>query len=189
MNSFLPTSSAFDQLKFMIYEIGLIVNHRWWRWITCWFGGSTGVIISYRLDRFGFLLLKKNWPAFRLLFFPLFLVLRLLSYNHEIHYAASIGKGLKILHPALGIVVSGKLIAGDKLVLTGGNCLGGRATLTYGDFVIGDDVSIGANAVILGPLTVGNHVEIGAGAVVIESAPGNVVLVGVPAKVIKSEPR
>jgi serine acetyltransferase len=176
--------SAFDQIKFMIYEIELIVNRRWGRWFTCWFGGSAGVIISYRLDRFGFLLLKNAWPAIRLLFFPLFLLLRLISYSHEIHYAANIGKGLKILHPSLGIVVNGKLIAGEHLLLTGGNCLGARTSLAYGDFVIGDNVSLGANAVILGPLTLGNQTQIGAGAVVIESAPDHVTLVGVPAKIL-----
>lgn len=184
MNPPSPTSSAFDQIKFMVYEIKLIINRRWWRWITCWFGGSAGVIVSYRLDRFGFLLLKNTWPAFRLLFFPFFLFLHLLSCSHEIHYAANIGKGLKVLHPSLGIVINGKTIAGEHLTLTGGNCLGGRDTLKHGDFVIGTYVYVGANAVILGPLTIGNHVQIGAGAVVIESAPDHVTLAGVPAKVI-----
>jgi serine acetyltransferase len=183
-----PSSTAVDQLTNMFYELTLIVSHRWWRWITCWFGGGAGVIVSYRLDRFGFLVFKNAWPAFRLLFFPLFLFLRLLSHNHEIHYAADIGKGLKILHPSLGTVVNGKLIAGEHLTLTGGNCLGGSKPLNYGDFIIGNHVFLGVNAVILGPVTIGNQVIVGAGAVVIKSAPDNVVLVGVPAKAIKTNP-
>ena len=177
-----PISLAFDQIIFMIYEINLIVNRHWGRWITCWFGGSAGVIVSYRLDRFGFLLFKNGWRAIRVLFFPLFLFLRLLSYAHEIHYAADIGKGLKILHPSLGVVVNGNLIAGDHLTLTGGNCLGQRKKMSYGEFKIGSHVSLGANAVILGPVIVGDHVRVGAGAVVIETAPDNATLVGVPAK-------
>jgi serine O-acetyltransferase len=82
--------------------------------------------------------------------------------------------------------VNGHLIAGEHLLLTGGNCLGGRRSLNYGDFVIGDQVYLGANAVILGPIKVGNCVQIGAGAVVIDDVPNNVVLAGVPAKVIKT---
>lgn len=178
------TSTSLDQIKYMAYELSLIVNRHWWRWISCWFGGSAGVIVSYRLDRLGYLLFKNIWPALRLLFYPLFLLLRLMSYSHEIHYGANIGKGLLILHPSLGVVVNGKLIAGEHLLLTGGNCIGGRGSFNTGDFEIGNHVSLGANAVILGPLTIGNQVKIGAGAVVVDNAPDNVVLVGVPAKVI-----
>jgi serine acetyltransferase len=176
-------ASAFDQIRYMTYELNLIVNRRRWRWITCWFGGSAGVIVSYRLDRFGFLLFRSSWPGLRLLFFPLFLLLRVMSLSHEIHYAARIGKGLKTLHPSLGVVVNGKLIAGEHLLLTGGNCIGGKRSMARGEFVIGDHVSLGANAVVLGPLTIGNKVKIGAGAVVIDSAPDEVSLVGVPAEI------
>jgi serine acetyltransferase len=175
--------SPLYQIKCMIYELKLIVNKKKWRWITCWFGGSAGVIVSYRLDRLGFLVFKNAWPALRILFFPLFVILRILSFSHEIHYGANIGMGLKILHPSLGVVVSGKLIAGEHLLLTGGNCLGVRSPFKYGEFIIGNDVTLGANAVILGPLTLGNEVRIGAGAVVIESAPSHVTLTGVPAKI------
>jgi serine acetyltransferase len=144
-----------------------------------------GVVISYRLDRFFYLLVGRPWAILRPVFFPLFLLLRLLSANHQIHYRANIGKGLHILHPALGVVVSGKAIIGQNLILTGGNCIGGRESLQDGDLCLGDDVSLGANAVVLGPISIGDDVVIGAGAVVIDSAPSQVVLVGVPARVIR----
>lgn len=179
------STHPFDQLRYLGFELKLMVNNRWWRWITCWFGGSTGVIVSYRLDRFFFLLLGKAWPLLRILFFPLFLFLRLISANHQIHYQADIGKGLRVLHPPLGIVVSGNTIAGKNLILTGGNCIGGRESMVHGDLVLGDNVTLGANAVILGPVHIGNDVSIGAGAVVIDSTPDRVVLVGVPAKIVK----
>ena len=98
---------------------------------------------------------------------------------------ADIGKGLKILHGGLGVVINGHTVAGKNLLLTGGNCIGGREHLEYGDLVLGDDVSLGANAIVLGPIIIGNHVRIGAGAVVIEDASDNSVLVGVPAKMIR----
>jgi len=51
--------------------------------------------------------------------------------------------------------------------------------------VIGDDVWIGANAVILPGVTIGQHVVVAAGAVVTKDVPDNCVVGGVPAKVLK----
>ena len=51
--------------------------------------------------------------------------------------------------------------------------------------VIGDDVWIGANAVILPGVTIGHHSVVAAGAVVTKDVPSNTVVGGVPAKEIK----
>jgi acetyltransferase-like isoleucine patch superfamily enzyme len=51
--------------------------------------------------------------------------------------------------------------------------------------VIGDDVWIGANAVILPGVTIGKHVVVAAGAVVTKDVPDNTIVGGVPAKEIK----
>ena len=50
---------------------------------------------------------------------------------------------------------------------------------------IGDNVSVGANAVIIGPIRIGNNVTVGAGAVVVKDVPDNAVVVGNPARLIK----
>ena len=50
---------------------------------------------------------------------------------------------------------------------------------------IGDDVWIGANAVILPGVTIGRHVVVAAGAVVTKDVPDNCLVGGVPAKVIR----
>jgi acetyltransferase-like isoleucine patch superfamily enzyme len=52
--------------------------------------------------------------------------------------------------------------------------------------VIGDDVWIGANAVILPGVTIGRHCVVAAGAVVTKDVPDNTVVGGVPAKVLKT---
>lgn len=52
--------------------------------------------------------------------------------------------------------------------------------------VIGDDVWIGANAVVLPGVTLGSHVVVAAGAVVTKDVPDHTLVGGVPAKVIKS---
>lgn len=51
--------------------------------------------------------------------------------------------------------------------------------------IIGDDVWIGANAVILPGVTIGQHAVVAAGAVVTNDVPDNTVVGGVPAKIIK----
>lgn len=51
--------------------------------------------------------------------------------------------------------------------------------------IIGDDVWIGANAVILPGVTIGKHVVVAAGAVVTKDVPDNCIVGGVPAKMMK----
>lgn len=58
--------------------------------------------------------------------------------------------------------------------------------ITTRPVVIGDDVWIGANAVVLPGVTVGSHSVVAAGAVVTKDVPPHTVVGGVPAKVIKN---
>ena len=51
---------------------------------------------------------------------------------------------------------------------------------------IGDDIWIGANAVILPGVTIGSHAVVAAGAVVTKDVPPHTLVAGVPAKVIKT---
>ncbi len=51
---------------------------------------------------------------------------------------------------------------------------------------IGDDVWLGARAIIMPGVTIGNGVIVGAGAVVTKDVPDYSVVVGVPAKIVKS---
>ena len=55
---------------------------------------------------------------------------------------------------------------------------------TGGRIVIGDDVWIGANAVIVPNVTIGSHVIVAAGAVVTRDVPDYAVVAGVPARVV-----
>ena len=52
--------------------------------------------------------------------------------------------------------------------------------------VIGDDVWIGSNSVILPGVTIGQHVVVAAGAVVTKDVPDGVLVAGVPARIIKN---
>lgn len=55
-----------------------------------------------------------------------------------------------------------------------------------GDIVIGDDVWIGMDSIIMGGVTIGDGAVVAAGSVVTKSIPANVLAGGVPAKVIKN---
>lgn len=57
--------------------------------------------------------------------------------------------------------------------------------ITTKPIIIGDDVWIGANAVILPGVTIGKHCVVAAGAVVTKDVPDNTIVGGVPAKEIK----
>ena len=57
--------------------------------------------------------------------------------------------------------------------------------ITTKPVMIGDDVWIGANAVILPGVTIGRHCVVAAGAVVTKDVPDNSLVAGVPAKLIK----
>lgn len=159
-----------------------MVNGKHHRWITIWFGGSAGIVASYRFDRMLYLMFGRIYVILRPLFFPLFLFFRILGGKHEIAYAANIGKGLSVLHPTLGIVVSGKAICGQNLTLTGGNCIGGRKPMGVGGVRIGSNVYLGVNAAVLGPCEVGDDVLIGAGAVVVSDLRPGARAMGIPAK-------
>lgn len=52
--------------------------------------------------------------------------------------------------------------------------------------IIGNNVSLGANVVIVGEVKIGNNVTIGAGSVVVKDIPDNSVAVGNPARVLKT---
>jgi serine O-acetyltransferase len=107
-------------------------------------------------------------------------------YGADLSPAARVGPRFRISH-GVGIVVGSDVVIGADATLYQNVTLGGRQR-AIGDWWtprLGDDVEIGAGAVVLGPITVGDNVLIGANAVVIESVPSNSVVVGNPARVVK----
>ena len=173
---------AAQQLRFLMRELYLITQTRPHRWLVLFFEPSAGVLLSYRLDRCGYLLCRQSWTALRLLIWPLLLLFRLLGCRHEICFKAQIGCGLQVWHPTLGIVVNGDAIIGENCSLYGGNSIGVRRCIRRGELILGNNVVLGINACVLGPVQIGDRVTMGAGAVVVSDLPPDVVAVGVPAK-------
>ncbi|MCU0267985.1 MAG: serine O-acetyltransferase [Acidimicrobiales bacterium] len=108
----------------------------------------------------------------------------------EIHPAATLGQGLFLDH-AMGVVIGETAEVGDDVTIYHGVTLGGTSLKREKRHpTIGDRVTIGAGAKVLGPVTVGHDSRIGANAVVVKSVPPNSVVVGVPGQVIvRSRPR
>jgi len=101
----------------------------------------------------------------------------------EIHPAASIGRRLFIDH-GMGVVIGETAVVGDDVVMFHGSTLGGRA-MHHGKRhpTVGNNVVVGAGAKVLGPVWIGDDVQIGANAVVITDVPPGAIAVGVPAKI------
>ena len=95
-----------------------------------------------------------------------------------IPYQADIGKGTILGYQACGIVIHKRCVIGTGCHISQGVTIGGTSGL-YEVPVLGENVQVGANAVIIGPV----H---GAGAVVTRDIPPRSVAVGVPAKVVKT---
>ncbi len=168
---------AAQQLSHLSYETSRMVHGRWWRWGVVGFSDTFWTVASYRLNRAGYLLLGRGWPAVRVATAPLLYAMRPWTGTGEINYLADIDRGLRVLHPSLGVIISGKTVAGKELILVGGNCIGGRKALAHGDIRIGSNVTIGANACVMGPVDVGDDVQIGASALVVKDIPdGSTVL-------------
>lgn len=99
----------------------------------------------------------------------------------EIHPGARIGRRFFIDH-GMGVVIGETAEIGDGVMLYHGVTLGGQVlTQTKRHPTVGDDVTIGAGAKVLGPITVGAGSAVGANAVVTKDVPPNHIAVGIPA--------
>ncbi|MEB3067881.1 serine O-acetyltransferase EpsC [[Mycobacterium] vasticus] len=101
----------------------------------------------------------------------------------EIHPGATIGKRFFIDH-GMGVVIGETTEIGDDVMLYHGVTLGGRS-LNHGKRhpTVGDRVTIGAGAKVLGPLHIGDDSAVGANSVVTHDVPPNSIATGIPAVV------
>jgi serine O-acetyltransferase len=102
----------------------------------------------------------------------------------DIHPAAILGPGIFIDH-ATGVVIGETAEVGRDVTIYQGVTLGGTS-LEHGKRhpTIGDRVTIGAGAKVLGPISIGADSRVGANAVVVKSVPANSVVVGIPGQII-----
>jgi len=132
---------------------------------------------------------RSSWPPF---------LLALKCIHHltqqvagvDLPSSTRIGPGLRIIH-GWGVVVNSHSILGSNVTIFNGVVIGqkdkveadGRRT-SYS--VIGNDVWIGAHALVLG-VTVGDGAIIGPGSVVTRDVPAHCIVVGNPARVLRQD--
>ncbi len=114
---------------------------------------------------------------------PLRLLLRIIFKPESTLHLRSpkIGPGFFMQHgyaTSVGAYSIGKNCSVNQLVVIG------WTDRTRGP-ILGDNVSVKAGAKILGPITIGNNVTVGANAVVTKDVPANCVVAGVPARIIR----
>jgi len=101
----------------------------------------------------------------------------------ELPCEATFGRRFRIDHFG-GIIISGDAVFGDDCVVRNGVTVGLKHTGLRGSPVLGNRVDIGAGAKILGPIHIGDDVAIGANAVVLTDVPANSIAVGIPARIL-----
>lgn len=98
-----------------------------------------------------------------------------------------IGGGL-LIHHSFAIISPER--AGKGLTVLPGVIIGRGRQSANGKRIkpiLGDNVFIGANAVVIGGITIGNNVTIGAGSVVTRDIPDDCTVVGIPARIISEK--
>ncbi len=107
-------------------------------------------------------------------------------YGIELPYSATVGRRVIIEHQS-AIVIHGDSVIGDDCILRQGVTLGNKSLDRPHDAPkLGSRVNVGAGAKILGPVTIGDNASIGANAVVLCDVPPNALAVGIPARILPS---
>lgn len=102
----------------------------------------------------------------------------------EIHPGARIGKKVFIDH-GCGVVIGETTVIGDNVTIYQGVTLGGTGKGKGKRHpTIGNNVVIGAEAIVLGNITVGEYARVGAAAVVTKPVPPHSTVVGNPARIV-----
>jgi putative colanic acid biosynthesis acetyltransferase WcaB len=105
----------------------------------------------------------------------------------ELPWNTKVGAGLKLYH-GQGLVVNDHSSIGTGCTLRHNTTIGHKE-LSDGTFsaspIIGDNVDIGSNTIIIGPVTIGDNVIIGAGSVVVKDLESNGIYAGNPARLIR----
>jgi len=106
----------------------------------------------------------------------------------EIHPGATIGRRFFIDH-GMGVVIGETAMVGDDVMLYHDVTLGGRSLAKVKRHPsVGNRVTIGSGARVLGDVTLGDDSQVGANSVVTKDIPAGAVAVGIPAQIREPVP-
>lgn len=161
--------------------------------------GEAGVVSGPRLwlglasPRFiPVLLCRLAYRLYRWRLGPLAKLLSLLNFflfGIEIAVRCPIGKGIFFPHTQ-GTVIGAQAIGANATIFQGVTLGARELDFSYDAAsrpTIGDNVTIGSGAKVLGPLHIGEGARIGANSVVLSSVPAGALAVGAPARVVRIE--
>jgi serine O-acetyltransferase len=109
------------------------------------------------------------------------------SCGADIHPSAAIGAGCWLSHSS-GVVIGHLATVGERCEFHQGVTIGSRGSPPWGHPTLGNDIVIGAGAVIVGPIRVGDGARIGANSVVTSDVPAGATAVGAPARILPAGP-
>lgn len=117
---------------------------------------------------------------------------KLIKMRNRVVYACDIGISAQIApdcvfhHSGLGVVIGDYVTIGSGCQIYSNVCLGVKGNRKNdGNPEIGNNVTIGTGAIVLGNIKIGNNVVIAAGSVVLDDVPDNVMVAGNPAVIKK----
>jgi serine O-acetyltransferase len=144
--------------------------------------GSQGfwVLIVYRFGRWRYGVRPALLRKLMSLIYKIWFKVAQIVTGVELPCEVEIGRNFIIDHFG-GIVISGYAKFGDNCRIRNGVVVGLQTVENPIAPVFGNNVDIGTGAKILGAISIGNDVLIGANAVVIRDVPDNHIAVGVPA--------
>lgn len=134
----------------------------------------------YSIYKYGNWLVQHHVPVLPAV---LKLVSRIFFPACDIPFTAKIGKNAYFPPRAIGVVIHENAVIGENARIQANVVIGGKGQ--SGVPTIGNNVQIGANAVIVGGVEIGDNAIVGAGAVVLKDVPAACVACGVPATVVK----
>lgn len=145
---------------------------------------SCGALVLYRLAQ----LIQRQEPPLRWLGCPLvagYVLLVEWGLGIELNLKSRIGSGLRLYH-GVGLVIHEAVVMGKNCTLRHGTTLGMRNGPDDCP-ILGDDVDVGCQSVLMGRIRVRDGAVIGAGSVVLHDVEAGDVVAGNPARSIRKE--
>lgn len=105
-------------------------------------------------------------------------------YNSYIPSSCVIGAGSKFAYKGIGVVIHKNAVIGKNCIIGQGITIGGKEG-GINPPVIGNNVYVAAGSRIIGDIKIGDNCTVGVNAVVTKSFDDNSVIAGIPAIVIK----
>lgn len=163
--------------KDLLRNWNLAQGNKFQKIIACYRSPGAHAVVIFRFGSW----LKRRNIIIRLFLEPIYLCLnhRIRSkWGIDINRSAEIGEGLYIGHFG-GIEISGKIKIGKNAGISHKTLIGGVAGKgeNKGVPTIGDNVYFGPGSMIFGKISIGNNVKIGANAVIYKDIPDNAIVV------------